>query len=203
MKFVIPWALVILECVFVFQIFDCYHTPPELISDIAMEYSACCLYSVVLLLTNLNYSLMCNTRGDLVLLVVFEIVLFAEIIYNGTLLIKFINDLSEKPKDYSILFISILIAWQILVMDLIFRGAYEEREKDGRHEELEKMVHEHHRICRSRHASQPVIAQQAEQPSNTNDRLHPINLDEPLGMAGSTADLAQVHEPAQPQHPHH
>jgi hypothetical protein len=108
-----------------------------------MEYKGCVLYSLTLLLTNLNYSLICNTRGDLPLLVTFLIVLFAEIIYNGTLLISFINNLQEKPKDYSILFVSIFIAWEVLVMDLIFRGAYEEKEKDLRHKELEDLVLNH------------------------------------------------------------
>lgn len=138
MRFTIPWALVILESIFVFNIFDCYHDQPE--HQFAMTYTGCCLYTVVLLLTNLNYSLMCNVSGDIPLLIVFESILFAQIVYNGTLLIKFVNNLTEKPKDYSILFVSILIAWQILVMDLIFRTAYEERQKTRRHHKLKAMV---------------------------------------------------------------
>jgi hypothetical protein len=67
-------------------------------------------------------------------------VLAAEIIYSGTLLIMFINNMTDKPKDYSILFISIMIAWQILVMDLIFRAGYEDREKEDRFKELEEKI---------------------------------------------------------------
>lgn len=88
---------------------------------------------MVITLTNLNYSLLCNVKGDLPVVVVCEIALFAEILYNGTLLIKLIGQLEGQPKDYSILFISIFIAWQMLVMDLLFRGVFEEREKQEKH----------------------------------------------------------------------
>jgi hypothetical protein len=107
LKFIIPWALAITLSVLAFQIFSCYHELPEEVSFIDMEYQGCVLYSLTLLLTNLNYSLICNTRGEMPLLVLFTIVLFAEIIYDGMLLVTFINNLKEKPKDYSILFISI------------------------------------------------------------------------------------------------
>ena len=60
-------------------------------------------------------------------LIVYQTVLSGETIYNRTLLILFVNNLEEKPKDYSILYISIMIANQILVMDLMFRAAYEDR----------------------------------------------------------------------------
>ena len=90
-KFIIPWALVITESVLVFQIFACYHEVPVETNFIEMDNNGCILYSITLLLNNLNYSLICNHRGDIPLLVVFMIVLFAEIIYNGTLLITFIN----------------------------------------------------------------------------------------------------------------
>lgn len=63
-------------------------------------------------------------------LIAYEIVLFAEIIYNGNLLLIFVNNLEAKPKDYSILFISIAIANQVLIMDLLFRAAYEEKERE-------------------------------------------------------------------------
>jgi hypothetical protein len=36
----------------------------------------------------------------------------------------FVNTLDEKPKDYSIVFVSIAIANQVLIMDLIFRAAH-------------------------------------------------------------------------------
>lgn len=59
--------------------------------------------------------------------------LFAEIIYSGFLLITFINGMKEKSKDYCILFISIFIAWQMLVMDLIFRASFEDKLHEERH----------------------------------------------------------------------
>jgi hypothetical protein len=89
-----------------------------------MDYAGCCLYSVVILLTNLNYSVLCNIKGDIALLIFYEVILFGEIIYNGMLLVRFIDQLTHYPKDFSILFISISIAWQMLVMDLLFRGVY-------------------------------------------------------------------------------
>lgn len=98
-----------------------------------MNRAGCILYTVVIALTCLNYSLLCNIKGDLPIVIVCEITLFSEIIYNGFLLIKLIGELEGKPKDYSILFISIFIAFQMLVMDLLFRGAYEEREKHEKH----------------------------------------------------------------------
>lgn len=45
-------------------------------------------------------------------------------------MLLFISKLVEKPKDYSILLISIIIANQVLMMDLIFRAAYEDRERE-------------------------------------------------------------------------
>jgi hypothetical protein len=50
--------------------------------------------------------------------------LFGEIIFDGNLLVMFINNMEEKPKDYAILFVSIWIANQALMMDLMFRYAY-------------------------------------------------------------------------------
>lgn len=185
MKFIIPWALVITESILVFQIFGCYHEFPEETSFIDMEYKGCILYSVTLLLTNLNYSLICNNRGDLPLLVVFMIVLFAEIIYNGTLLITFINELKEKPKDYSILFVSILIAWEVLVMDLMFRGAYEEKEKDLRHQELEHLVLKHHEKCKGEIRS-----------ADTNDRLHHHEMEIPTHPSHTASHPANPPAPA-------
>jgi hypothetical protein len=42
----------------------------------------------------------------------------------------FINNLEGTVKDESILLISLMIANQILIMDLIFRAAYEDRERE-------------------------------------------------------------------------
>lgn len=92
-----------------------------------MDHTGCCLNVVQIILTNLNFSLLCNTKAHRVELVIYEMILFAEIVYNANLLILFIGDLEGKVKDYSILLISIMIANQILIMDLIFRAAHEEK----------------------------------------------------------------------------
>jgi hypothetical protein len=91
-----------------------------------------------MLLTNLNYSLICNTKAHLAELILFEAVLFGEIIYNGNLFLMFINGLEGKPKDYCILLISLVIANNTLIMDLIFRAGFEDREREE--EEEEKML---------------------------------------------------------------
>lgn len=67
-------------------------------------------------------------------------VLFGEIIYNGSLLVKYVNTLEGKSKDLSILYLSLMIANQMLMMDLIFRGAYEERVQE---EELKVTIKEY------------------------------------------------------------
>lgn len=40
-----------------------------------------------------------------------------------------INHLVEKPKEYSLFLLTIIIANQMLMMDLIFRAAFEDRER--------------------------------------------------------------------------
>jgi hypothetical protein len=130
LKFIIPWALIILIIILFFNIFGCQtHMPHTELVYFYVLYDGCILNSIQILLTNLNYSLICNTKAHLAELILYEIVLFGEIIYNGNLLLLFVNNLEDKPKDYSILYISIAIANQILIMDLVFRAAYEEREK--------------------------------------------------------------------------
>lgn len=86
------------------------------------------------MLTNLNYSLICNTKAATAELVLYEIILFSEIIYSGDLLMVFINNMEGVPKDESILLISITIANQILIMDLMFRAAYEDKEREKERE---------------------------------------------------------------------
>jgi hypothetical protein len=92
-RFIIPWSLVILIIILLFNIFGCNNDSHELNNNISfsMDYTGCCLYSVVILLTNLNYSVLCNPKGDLPLLIFYEIVLFAEIVYNGSLLLQFVG----------------------------------------------------------------------------------------------------------------
>ena len=41
-------------------------------------------------------------------LIVYQTVLSGEIIYNGTLLILFVNNLEEKPKDYLYIYICVV-----------------------------------------------------------------------------------------------
>ena len=132
-KFIIPWALDILIVILFFNVFGCQTVLPGT-DFFYVQYDGCCINATQIILTNLNYSLVCNTKAHLAELIIYEIVLFAEIIYNGTLLILFINNLDAKPKDYSILLISIAIANQILIMDLIFRAGYEEKEKEKEEE---------------------------------------------------------------------
>jgi hypothetical protein len=155
-KFVIPWALIILECVLTFSIFGCANDDRALEGQ-DMTYQGCIEYSIVLLLTNLIYSFACNGKTELAFLIAFETVLLAEIIYSGTLLIMFINNLKDKAKDYSILFISIIITWQILVMDLIFRAAYLDRIKEEDNQRLENMMHQIEKKCNKEEGESAAI----------------------------------------------
>jgi hypothetical protein len=50
-------------------------------------------------------------------------------IYNGSLLIVFIDSLDHEQKDFGLLYIVLVITNQILIMDLIFRFGYEKNEK--------------------------------------------------------------------------
>jgi hypothetical protein len=61
-----------------------------------------------------------------------------EVVYSGDLLMVFIENMEGVPKDESILLISIIIANQILTMDLMFRAAYEDKER-----EKEREIHNH------------------------------------------------------------
>ena len=60
-KFVIPWALVILECVLVFDTFGC-HSDDTPLEGQDMDRKGCTIYCVTLLFTNLCYSFCCNER---------------------------------------------------------------------------------------------------------------------------------------------
>jgi hypothetical protein len=64
-------------------------------------------------------------------------VTFGEIIFDGHLLLRSVNNLEHTSKEYAILLLSIIIANQVLIMDLIFRAAYEEREHiEAKEEEM-------------------------------------------------------------------
>lgn len=95
MRFIIPWALVILVTILHFNIRGCHVLTEEELAneDYYLDFAGCWLYCFIMLTTNLNYSLMCNVKGDLPALALFELVLFTEIIYNGTLLLKLIKQL--------------------------------------------------------------------------------------------------------------
>ena len=127
-KFIIVWSLTITIVILFFNIFGCQkELPHDEQTYFYIQYTGCCLNVTQIALTILNYSLICNTRAERGELVVYEMVLFGEIIFEGNLILIFITSLTEKPKDYSILLISIMIANQVLMMDLVFRAAYEDR----------------------------------------------------------------------------
>lgn len=92
LKFMIPWALIITSCLLFFNIFGCTTVLPDT-SYFFVDYTGCCINITQIILTNLNYSLICNTKAHMVEFVAYEIILFGEIIYNGTLLILFVNNL--------------------------------------------------------------------------------------------------------------
>lgn len=81
-------------------------------------------------MTNINYSLICNTKAEPMELFIYEAVIFGEIFYNGDLIIIFIEGMEGKEKDMAIIFISLVLANQVLIMDLIFRAAYEDKERE-------------------------------------------------------------------------
>jgi hypothetical protein len=138
-KFLIPWSLTFLNAYLFYNIFGCYAVLPA--SDfLYLQLSTCIANIVQLFLTNLNYSFATNTKTQLSELVFYEAVLFGEIIYNGSLLVSFVSTLEGKSKDLSILYLSLMIANQMLIMDLMFRGAYEERLQE---EELKLTIREY------------------------------------------------------------
>jgi hypothetical protein len=131
LKFFIAWALEITIVILFFNVFKCKHTLPE--SELAyfyVDYNGCVLNATQLILTVFNYSMLCNTKADRAEFMVYEVILFGEIIYNGKLMLLFINNLEGHAKEESILLISVVIANQVLIMDLLFRAAYEDKERE-------------------------------------------------------------------------
>ncbi len=90
--------------------------------------------------TNLVYWLAANNRCQLSEVIVYELTLFAEMIYNGSLLITFIDSLEHAQKDFGLLYMVLVITNQILIMDLIYRFGYEKNEKE---KELKHLVKEY------------------------------------------------------------
>ncbi len=112
---------------FVVRIFECPHSVEESANPLALSLRECALNATQVLLTNFNFSLICNTKARPLELWVYLAILFAEIVVNGKLFLLFVVDLEGKEKDESILLVSLIIANQVLIMDLIFRAAYEEK----------------------------------------------------------------------------
>jgi hypothetical protein len=151
-KFIIVWALAITILILFYNVFGCQRElPPAEENYFYIQYTGCCLNMTQIMLTTLNFSLICNTRAETAELVVYELVLFGEIIYEGNLILLFISNLVDKPKDYSILLISIMIANQVLIMDLIFRAAYEDRERE---QEAERKHLKKYKIAKLRNNNQ-------------------------------------------------
>lgn len=110
--------------------------------------------AVQIMLTTLNYSLVCNTKAEWGEFLAIELILFGEIIYAGHLLLYSINHLEEKPKDYAVFLLTIIIANQMLMMDLIFRAAYEDREREEAHEK--KLLHYYRKTFQRPKSSHPA-----------------------------------------------
>lgn len=108
-------------------------------NPLVLTTGECVVDGAGVFLTNLNLSLICNTKAHPLELWTYLAVLFAEIVTDGKLFLLFVHELHEKEKDQSILLVSLIITNQIIVMDLIFRAAYEEREREEMKEE--KMLH--------------------------------------------------------------
>lgn len=65
LKFIIPWSLVITISMLFFHIFNCAPELPE--GDyFYVAYTGCCINVVQILLTNLNFSLITNTKAHIV-----------------------------------------------------------------------------------------------------------------------------------------
>lgn len=96
-----------------------------------------------IVMTNLLYSLAANNKSQLSEVIIYETVLFGEMIYNGSLLITFIDSLMDKQKDFGLLYMVLVITNQILIMDLIFRFGYEKNEKE---KELKHTIKEYMEI---------------------------------------------------------
>jgi hypothetical protein len=75
LKFIIPWALVITICILFFNIFSCQPTLPDG-SYFYVDYTGCCINVTQIVLTNLNYSLITNTKAHRAELILYEIILF-------------------------------------------------------------------------------------------------------------------------------
>jgi len=90
------------------------------------------------MLINLNYSFGCNQETHYAEIIVYEVTLFAEIVYNSILLVYFLSNLTGHDKDFSILLIAIMVANQILIMDFIFRAAYQKSKKQKESIKLQK-----------------------------------------------------------------
>lgn len=92
LRFIIPWALVVLQCTLVFHIFGCYSDDTPLENN-DMDRTGCGMYCAALVLTNYIYSALCSDRGEIPFFIVIMMVMFAEIIYSGELIVHFVTQL--------------------------------------------------------------------------------------------------------------
>jgi hypothetical protein len=76
LRFLIPWSLTILICVLFYAIFGCTNDI-SVNSDFLIDYNSCVLNIISILLTTLNYSLICNTKSHLSELIMYEMIMFA------------------------------------------------------------------------------------------------------------------------------
>jgi len=135
-NFLIPWSLEALIIYLSFHTFGCTSDPSD--SILHLSYESCCIIATQLMLINLNYSFGCNQETHYAEIIVYEVTLFAEIVYNSILLVYFLSNLTGHDKDFSILLIAIMVANQILIMDFIFRAAYQKSKKQKESIKLQK-----------------------------------------------------------------
>ena len=58
-----------------------------------MSYGSCWINTTIIMLSNFNFSLICNTKARKSELFVYEAILCAEVIFNAHLIILFIGSL--------------------------------------------------------------------------------------------------------------
>ena len=80
LKFLIPWSLIITISILFFNIFGCTKIDPGT-DYFFISYEGCVINIVQIVLTNLNYSLICNTWAETPELIVYELTVFAEIVF--------------------------------------------------------------------------------------------------------------------------
>ena len=67
-------------------------------AEFLLNYEECCLNATQFMLSVVNYSLICNTKADRSEFFMYQFILFGEIIYDGHLLLYFVNHLEGSSK---------------------------------------------------------------------------------------------------------